>query len=156
MYSLEHTGVKRRSGRYPYGSGDRPFQGESASRRKELKEERKATRAAKRDEKRIRKASAKAPYSRKVIKSLSDEEIQKRIDRLNLEKRLRDLQKGEISKGRKALEDILEYAATETGKEIAKKAGVYMSKKLIGKAFGEEIEREMFGDKDKDKQKRSK
>lgn len=28
---LYHYGIKRRSGRYPYGSGDRPFQGESGS-----------------------------------------------------------------------------------------------------------------------------
>lgn len=154
MYSLEHTGVKRRSGRYPYGSGDRPFQGESSSRRKELKAERKAQKAAKREEKRIRKASAKAPYNRKTIKSLSDAEINKRIERLQLEKRLKDLSRGEVSRGRKAIEDILEYAATETGKTVAKNAGIYLSKKLIAQTFGDEVAKEMFGGQQQKKKKK--
>lgn len=33
---LQHVGVKRRSGRYPYGSGERPFQGDDPKVRKKL------------------------------------------------------------------------------------------------------------------------
>lgn len=154
MYSLEHTGVKRRSGRYPYGSGDRPFQGESSSRRKELKEERKAEKAAKREEKRTRKKYAKARYDRRTIKSLSDAEINKRIERLQLEKRLKDLSRGEISRGKKAIEDVLEYAATETGKMVAKNAGIYLSKRLIAQAFGDDVAKEMFGGGQQKKKKK--
>lgn len=33
---LQHVGIKRRSGRYPYGSGERPFQGDDPKVRKKL------------------------------------------------------------------------------------------------------------------------
>lgn len=35
---LCHDGVKRRSGRYPWGSGDRPYQSEERARRKKAKD----------------------------------------------------------------------------------------------------------------------
>lgn len=35
MNELYHFGIKRRSGRYPYGSGDRPFQSENGRRLKD-------------------------------------------------------------------------------------------------------------------------
>ena len=36
---LEHIGVKRRSGRYPFGSGDRPYQGVSKGLARKLKKQ---------------------------------------------------------------------------------------------------------------------
>lgn len=58
IYSNElyHYGIKRRSGRYPYGSGDRPFQGKN----EKITPEEKAQRLAQRKEtvKKIAKAAA--------------------------------------------------------------------------------------------------
>lgn len=34
---LAHYGIKRRSGRYPWGSGDRPYQGETFRERRQIK-----------------------------------------------------------------------------------------------------------------------
>lgn len=39
MNVLYHFGVKRKSGRYPYGSGDRPFQDREAAKAEKAKKE---------------------------------------------------------------------------------------------------------------------
>lgn len=56
---IKHYGKPRRSGRYPWGSGDDPYQSEQ----------------------------------RKNVKDLSDEELQKRLNRMEKEKRYRELYK---------------------------------------------------------------
>lgn len=60
-------------------------------------------------------------HDKKSVKSMSDAELRARINRLQMEKQLKDLSAGEVSAGRKFVTDILAGA----GKEVAKK---YVSK----------------------------
>lgn len=77
---LEHIGVKRRSGRFPFGSGDRPYQGVSKGMARKLKKQ------AKR---------GKLEYSdkpkTKSISEMTDDEIKAKIERLRLEQTLSQL-----------------------------------------------------------------
>ena len=75
---LEHIGVKRRSGRYPFGSGDRPYQGVSKGLARKLKKQ------AKQDK-------LEDPNKPKSISEMTDDEIKAKIERLRLEQTLSQL-----------------------------------------------------------------
>ena len=86
---LEHIGVKRKSGRYPYGSGDRPHQHDGSLRG------RKAKKAIKARENQMRLDAR----NRRI---LSDEDLRRKIDRIKLERELADLTARELAPGRRA------------------------------------------------------
>ena len=67
---LAHFGIKRKSGRYPWGSGKRPYQGASASNG--------TTRSG-------------------FVKDFSDDELKEAINRLKMEKEYLSLQKDIVS-----------------------------------------------------------
>ena len=77
---LEHVGVKRRSGRYPFGSGDRPYQGVSKGLARKLKKQ------AKRGK--LEDPNKQKPKS---ISEMTDDEIRAKIERLRLEQTLSQL-----------------------------------------------------------------
>ena len=77
---LEHIGVKRRSGRYPFGSGDRPYQGVSKGLARKLKKQ----------AKRGKLEDPNKPKS-KSISEMTDDEIKAKIERLKLEQALSQL-----------------------------------------------------------------
>lgn len=77
---LEHIGVKRRSGRFPFGSGDRPYQGVSKGLARKLKKQ------AKRG-----KLDAPDKPKPKSISEMTDDEIKAKIERLRLEQTLSQL-----------------------------------------------------------------
>ena len=87
--------------------------------------------------------NAKTP--KKKIKSLSDEELQKKINRLQMEKRYRDLRRDEISEGANLVGSIIKGSAKVLGTQlIVGTAGL-----AINKAMGENIIN--VGGKKKDK-----
>lgn len=77
---LEHIGVKRRSGRYPFGSGDRPYQGVSKGLARKLK-------------KKAKQGKLEDPNKQKPksISEMTDDEIRAKIERLRLEQTLYQL-----------------------------------------------------------------
>ena len=77
---LEHIGVKRRSGRYKFGSGERPYQGVSKGLARKLKNQ------AKRGK--LEDPNKPKPKS---ISEMTDDEIKAKIERLRLEQTLSQL-----------------------------------------------------------------
>ena len=77
---LEHIGVKRRSGRYKFGSGERPYQGVSKGLARKLKNQ------AKRGK--LEDPNKPKPKS---ISEMTDDEIKAKIERLRLEQTLLQL-----------------------------------------------------------------
>ena len=77
---LEHIGVKRKSGRYPFGSGDRPYQGVSKGLARKLK-------------KKAKQGKLEDPNKQKPksISEMTDDEIRAKIERLRLEQTLSQL-----------------------------------------------------------------
>ena len=77
---LERIGVKRRSGRYKFGSGERPYQGVSKGLARKLKNQ------AKRGK--LEDPNKQKPKS---ISEMTDDEIKAKIERLRLEQTLLQL-----------------------------------------------------------------
>jgi len=70
-------------------------------------------------------------------KKLTSEELQRRITRLEREKRYNDLNTRDLLPGEKAAKDILAQNGKQILATVAVGAGVFVVKKAIDKAFGE-------------------
>lgn len=81
-------------------------------------------------------SSTKKKSKKKVkIKELSDEDLQKKVNRLRLEKHYRDLKKDELSTGRKLAGEIL-YGA---GKNVGISVATYGAAMIINKAMKDTV-----------------
>ena len=108
MNELMHFGIKRRSGRYKWGSGERPYQGEGPiSDRKSPKKDIKDRR------------------------TLTDEEIKQRIDRIKLEKQFKEVTEEDISPGRAATKKILSDAGKKVLGTVTVGASLYLIKAAV-------------------------
>lgn len=135
---LEHYGIPRRSGRYPWGSGSRPFQGDSAA----VKSSEKAGSSGKSGKTGLfKKGKTKTRSSEEDLSEISSEELQKKINRIQLEKQYRDLttKPKTVSKGRQILNSILESSSKNIGTQLA----TYLMGNMVNsvaKALGSEAD----------------
>lgn len=135
-YELYHYGIKRRSGRYPYGSGEDPYQGESKAKRRSLLgllPSRKKEELKMEDRKVLRKGgirkedtdeqTLKANKSRilqsgsatEVLKyrgKLTNAELKQVTERLNMEQKLMDASKKEIQSNMQKIDDYMKTLKT--------------------------------------------
>lgn len=86
------------------------------------------------------------------LKDLSNEELQNKVRRLQLEKQYRDLKRDEVSVGKKLLGDILKTSGRTLGVQVAN----YVGGKAINKMFDDEVvknigKKKNKKDKNKDK-----
>lgn len=82
--------------------------------------------------------TGKTTKKKKVkIKELSDADLQKKINRLQMEKRYRDLKKDELSEGKKLAGDILRTV----GKTVGVQVGTYAAAKAINALMKDEVVR---------------
>lgn len=135
---LEHYGIPRRSGRYPWGSGSRPFQGDSAA----AKSSEKTGSSGKSGKTGLFKnGKTKTRSSEEDLSEISSEELQKKINRIQLEKQYRDLttKPKTVSKGRQILNSILESSSKNIGTQLA----TYLMGNMVNsvaKALGSEAD----------------
>ena len=135
---LEHYGIPRRSGRYPWGSGSRPFQGDSAAAKSSGKPK---TSGKSGKTGLFKKGKTKTESSEEDISKISSEELQKKINRIQLEKQYRDLttKPKTVSKGRQILNSILESSSKNIGTQLA----TYLMGNMVNsvaKALGSEAD----------------
>ena len=135
---LEHYGIPRRSGRYPWGSGSRPFQGDSPAAKSSGK-----TKTSGKSGKTglFKKEKTKTRSSEEDLSEISSEELQKKINRIQLEKQYRDLttKPKTVSKGRQILNNILESSSKNIGTQLA----TYLMGNMVNsvaKALGSEAD----------------
>lgn len=135
---LEHYGIPRRSGRYPWGSGSRPFQGDSPAAKSSGK-----TKTSGKSGKTglFKKGKTKTESSEEDISKISSEDLQKKINRIQLEKQYRDLttKPKTVSKGRQILNSILESSSKNIGTQLA----TYLMGNMVNsvaKALGSEAD----------------
>ena len=134
-----HYGMPRRSGRYPWGSGDRPYQGDgiSAPKKHGLLSFRKKEKKASKQEIDLDKLSS-AEYEkakRQALKTgnateilrfkgdLTTKEMQDAVDRIRLERNLADFSQKERDDGWNAVNNAMKKVGdvknwTKTGIEI--------------------------------------
>lgn len=80
------------------------------------------------------KSESKQPKKTNV-KKLSDQELQSKIKRLQMEKQYRDLKKDEVSAGKKLVGEILKTSGKTLGVQLAN----YIGGKAINKLFGDDV-----------------
>ena len=143
MAYIEHYGIPRRSGRFPWGSGDRPYQGDTPKKmnmpkapikhrvkkiaeasleqnikqgkdkpnispaEKVLKETNRITDTSK-DIVRRRQSMAERKKPKEDLSKYSNEELQKKIQRMNLERQYESLKPSEVNAGYQKANDILD------------------------------------------------
>lgn len=145
---LYHYGIPRKSGRYPYGSGKEPYQ-DNPEKRRLNKDESAPKATSKRPESiwaKRRKAqaseSAKKTSNKKkkeYVREVSDEELRRRIARINLEKQYRDAVKSQsiIGAGKRYMKSMNENSTTissivaNTSKTLASWYAIYITSKKI-------------------------
>ncbi len=103
---LVHFGIKRRSGRYPWGSGERPYQsgGGGAPVKKTRKQKKAEERAAKQAETQRKLDEARstvlqrgsASDVKKYLGDLTNQELRDVTTRLNLEKQITEMSAREV------------------------------------------------------------
>ena len=134
---LEHIGMPRRSGRYPWGSGKRPFQGDSSAGKSSGK-----TKTSGKSGKTglFKKGKTKTKSSEEDLSEISSEELQKKISRIQLENQYRDLitKPKTISKGRQVLYSILETSSKNVGTQLV----TYLMGSAVNAAFDTVISKE--------------
>ena len=105
-------------------------------------------------EKALKSKAKEQKAKKRTIKELSNEELQAKIDRMQLEKRYKDLMKEQApkqqsSKGKDFVAGILE----QSGKNIGSQLSTYLVGKGVNKlfkdAFGEDVVNPKKGQKDK-------
>lgn len=143
--AIYHYGMPRRSGRYPYGSGEDPYQRITRGRLSKSKKGRliKKAKAQQEEQKRKEAEEAKKP---KALSEMSNDEIRDMIARLQLEKQYKDalaaLQPKEIpkeqkKKGNSFVKDVVynagKKAATDVLTETMKYAGATLINTMAGK-----------------------
>ena len=145
---LYHYGIPRKSGRYPYGSGKEPYQSNPQKRR--LNKDESAPKATSKRPESIwakhRRAqaseSAKKTSNKKKkedVREVSDEELRRRIARINLEKQYRDAVRSQsiIGAGKRYMKSVNENSTTvtsivaNTSKTLASWYAIYITSKKI-------------------------
>lgn len=120
---LLHFGIKRRSGRYPYGSGNRPFQGEPRGKKRKNKEsdrrkqEEEASKKSityskkefqsKEEKKKFLDTASNATEVLQYRDQLTQKELQDALDRVKTIRELSGISKKEIDAAWDAIDDAV-------------------------------------------------
>lgn len=145
---LYHYGIPRKSGRYPYGSGKEPYQDDPKKRR--LNKDESAPKATSKRPESIwaKRRKAQASESAKKIsnkkkkedvRKVSDEELRRRIARINLEKQYRDavMSQSIVGAGKQYMKSVNENSTTITNilsnasKTLASGYAIYVTSKKL-------------------------
>lgn len=107
-----------------------------AELRRARKERKAAAKAEKKEEKQPsnRSVSKKRKDVKKQLRTMSDADLDKFVNRLNTEKKAKDLVEADLTPGRKAAKMI----ASDTGKKALAAVAAYATVKAVQKKFGDE------------------
>ena len=116
---IAHFGIKRRSGRYPWGSGERPYQSEGGSPPSGEK--------AKKDPEKMRR---KALIKSSNLHNMTTQDLRDMIDRMKQERELKQLVEEDISPGKRAMKKAASEIGLNTLKKVAQGSldyGIYLA-----------------------------
>lgn len=95
-------------------------------------------------------AIKKRRIDRRNRRTMSDEELKAKINRLKLEKELKELTDNDISKGRKFVQKVMTDSGTKVLTGVATGAMAFGIKKAIEKVAGPDVAKEIVRVKNKD------
>ena len=119
---IAHTGVKRRSGRYPWGSGEHPYQGESDAFRRAHGEKKPKTAKQPKQPKPPKdpvKMERKQLIKKRNLRNMSMQDLETMIARVRKEKELKDLVEADISPGKKMFREVMADVGKKTLAEVS-------------------------------------
>lgn len=145
--AIYHYGMPRRSGRYPYGSGEDPYQRITRGRLSKGKKGRliKKAKAQQEEQKRKEAEEAKKP---KALSEMSNDEIRDMISRLQLEKQYKDalaaLQPKEIpkehkNKGSSFVQEVVRDAGKKAAVSVLTATFTYAGGSFVNKVSGKPV-----------------
>lgn len=131
---LAHYGIKRRSGRYPWGSGERPYQGDDITASKQRSPSKKAatkTMSKEEYEEAKQKAikSGKASEVAKFKDDLTNKEFNDALNRIQMEEKLSSYSEKEAHKGYYAIDRAMKKVGRVVGWSATGTAAVALAKK---------------------------
>ena len=136
MYENElyHYGIKRRSGRYPWGSGERPYQGDniSASKRKSSAKKALTKSVSKEEYEEAKQKAIKSGKASEVAKfkdDLSNKEFNDALNRIQMEEKLSSYSEKEAYKGYYAIDRAMSKVGRVVGWTATGTAAVALAKK---------------------------
>lgn len=68
----------------------------------------------------------------KYRRTLSDDELKEKVDRLKMEKQLKDLTKEDVSPGKKYVENLLSSSGSKIAGAVLVGVGTYAAKSIVG------------------------
>lgn len=83
----------------------------------------------------VRKTSGSKKRKKESVKSLSDDELRKRINRMQMEQQYKQLSTAKVTEGKKKAQNTLKTIGKITVKSVAI-AGVFGGAKYLGKKYG--------------------
>lgn len=138
-YYIYHVGMPRRSGRYKWGSGKRPFQSLKASAQKKAKAYA-ADQKAKFDKARQNRAEVKyySKLRKKDVSKLTNEEITQLKKRYEHENSLLNVERTvkSYNTGKKTVKGFLGDSVKQAAKPAIVKSGTYAINKIIKDSAG--------------------
>lgn len=154
---LQHYGKPRRSGRYPFGSGEDPYQSITRGRLSNHKKKKliKKAKARQAEHKKKQEEEAKKP---KTLSEMSNDEVREMISRLKLEKEYKDalaaLQPKEIpketkQKGKSFVGAVVRDAGKKAAVTVLTATFTYAGGSFINKVSGKPIVKINSDEKDK-------
>lgn len=161
-----HYGMPRRSGRYPYGSGEDPYQSITRGRLSSGQKKRLIKKAKKQQEQAKQEAVEQNKPRQKTISEMSDDEIRQSISRLQLEKQYSDLVRSlnpeskqdnkqeskpspQQQKGKKFISEVLYDSGKTAAKTVLTATFTYAGAMAINKMVGKNIVKTVADDKKK-------
>lgn len=108
----------------------------AAKKRRQALEKARDTKAAKKQEAEERERIIRSGSAKELQKNkhrLSDDELQRAINRINMEQKLSEVNKAQTTKGKKIFTDILENSA----KNIGQQAVTYIMGRAVNKTLGD-------------------
>lgn len=103
--------------------------------RKDRQLSRRSAKAEKKAEQ--KRANTEKKSAAKVRGTMTDDELRARIQRLQLEKQLRELTEAEVSPGRKFVKEVMRDSGKQAATQVAKNAMLFTGKEIVGKGFGQ-------------------
>ena len=80
-------------------------------------------------------ATAKKPSGQKSVKDMSDQELRDRINRLEMERRYKDLNPEQVSTGKKFVDTMLKNVIAPAAEDVAKQLAKSYMTDAVNKAF---------------------
>lgn len=86
---------------------------------------------------RQKQANLEKKSASRVRGTMTDDELRQRIQRLQLEKQLRELTEAEVSPGKKFAKEVLHDSGKQAMTQISKNAMMFAGKEFVGKTLGQ-------------------